>query len=72
MSHAYILRCWLEEQVGPGGEPQWRFSLEEVFQERRRIGFTSLEEMAAFLRNELAHTEQNRFGKNEGLKSKNC
>jgi hypothetical protein len=58
LSHAYILRCWFEEQVGPGSEAQWRFSLEEVFHERCRYGFTSLEEMVNFLESELANSRE--------------
>jgi hypothetical protein len=51
--HAYLLRCWREEQAAPKGAPQWRFSLEEVLHERQRWGFNSLEALVAFLQAEM-------------------
>jgi hypothetical protein len=52
--HAYLLRCWREEEAAPEGAPRWRFSMEEVLHERRRWGFTDLESVLAFLQAELA------------------
>jgi hypothetical protein len=51
--HAFLLRCWREEQASPGSS-QWRFSVEEVLGERRKQGFADLEALLAFLRAELA------------------
>jgi hypothetical protein len=51
--YAYLLRCWQEEDVGTDQKPLWRFSVEDVFGERRRQGFGSLEALVAFLRAEL-------------------
>ena len=51
--HAYLLRCWQEGDVGTDQEPLLRFSVEDVFGERRRQGFSSLEALVAFLRVEL-------------------
>jgi hypothetical protein len=50
---AYLLRCWPEGDRGTGQEPSWRFSVEDVFGERRWQGFGSLEALVAFLSVEL-------------------
>jgi len=55
---AYLLRCWREGEVAPGQEPHWRFSVEEILNERRRKGFSSLGVLIAFLRAELASREE--------------
>jgi hypothetical protein len=55
---AYLLRCWQEGEAAPGKEPIWRFSVEEILNERRRKGFSSLGALIAFLRAELAGGEQ--------------
>jgi hypothetical protein len=48
---AYLLRCWQER--GRDQEFLWRFSVEDIFGERRRQGFNSLEAVVAFLSVEL-------------------
>jgi hypothetical protein len=53
LRRAYLVRRWQEGGPAPGGEPQWRFSVEEVLGERRKRGFDSLEALMAFLREEL-------------------
>jgi len=53
LHRAYLLRCWQEEDVGTDQEPLWRFSVEDVFGERRRQRFGSLEALIEFLRAEL-------------------
>jgi hypothetical protein len=50
---AYLLRCWQERDPGTDRGDPWRFAVEEVFGERRRQGFGSLEALLAFLRVEL-------------------
>ena len=50
---AYLLRCWPEGDMGTDQEPLWRFSVEDVFGERRWQGFGSLEALVAFLSVEL-------------------
>lgn len=50
---AYLLRCWYEGEAAEGQAPLWRFSMEEVSDERRRLGFNHFEEIMAFLRAEL-------------------
>ena len=50
---AYLLRCWQEGDMGTDQEPLWRFSMEDVFGERRWQGFGSLEALVAFLSVEL-------------------
>jgi CRISPR/Cas system endoribonuclease Cas6 (RAMP superfamily) len=54
---AYLLRCWREGDVATDNEPLWRFCVENVFGERRRQGFGSLEALLAFLRVELTRKE---------------
>jgi len=54
---AYLLRCWREGDVATDNEPLWRFCVEDVFGERRRQGFGSLEALLAFLRVELTSEE---------------
>ena len=55
---AYLLRCWREGEAAPGKESPWRFSVEEILHERRRKGFSSLEALVAFLRDQLASDEE--------------
>ena len=62
VNRAYLLRCWQEGKAVTDGKPQWRFSLQEVFHERRRWGFTSLESLLVFLRAELADGEDGQTG----------
>ena len=50
---AYLLRCWQEGDMGTDQEPIWRFSVEDVFGERRWHGLSSLEALVAFLSVEL-------------------
>ena len=50
---AYLLRCWRAGGATGGGEPRWRFSLEEVLEKGPRRGFGSLEALVSFLRGEL-------------------
>jgi rRNA maturation protein Nop10 len=54
---AYLLRCWWERGATAIRKPVWRFSLEEVFGERRRRGFRSLKAVFAFIRGELTGSE---------------
>jgi hypothetical protein len=56
---AYLLRCWQEGEVIPGNEPYWRFSVEEIPQDKqRRQGFNSLGALFAFLRAELVDGQE--------------
>jgi CRISPR/Cas system endoribonuclease Cas6 (RAMP superfamily) len=55
---AYLLRCWQEGDAGTDREPLWRFSVEDVFGERRRQGFGSLEALIEFLRVELVRIDR--------------
>ena len=47
---AFLLRCWQEE--ADGGAP-WRFTLVGVGEEHAPKGFASLEDLTAFLREDL-------------------
>jgi CRISPR/Cas system endoribonuclease Cas6 (RAMP superfamily) len=55
---AYLLRCWQERDAGTDQEPLWRFSVEDVFGERRPQGFGSLEALIEFLRVELVRIDR--------------
>jgi len=59
---AYLLRCWQEGDAVTDQEPLWRFSVEDVFGERRRQGFGSLEALVAFLRVELVEFDRSETG----------
>ena len=50
---SYVLTFWEEQSDAPGAQVVWRFSLKDP-RTSQRHGFTSLEEMIAFLRLELA------------------
>ena len=55
---AYLLRCWQEGDAATDQEPLWRFSVEDVFGERRPQGFGSLEALIEFLRVELVRIDR--------------
>jgi len=55
---AYLLRCWPEGGIGTDQEPLWRFSVEDVFGERRWRGFGSLDALVVFLRAELTRFDR--------------
>ena len=59
LRRAYLVRCWQEGGPDPDGAREWRFSVEEVLHERQRRGFDDLEDLVAFLREELVgeHSE---------------
>ena len=48
---AFLLRCWQEEG---GGEAPWRFTLVGVGNNHTQKGFASLENLTAFLREDLS------------------
>jgi hypothetical protein len=62
----FLLRCWLEEVAGPGGEPVWRFAVRQVGPEAGRHSFTNFHEAAAFVEAELATCARGQKG-DEGL-----
>ncbi len=51
---SFLLRLWL---AGDGDQPQWRFSLENPHT-GERWGFSSLEELAEFLKGVIAEENQ--------------
>lgn len=55
-SHAYLLRCWQEESPSFDDSSEWRFSVEEVLNEKWRRGFTSIQDLFDFLEAELTCT----------------
>ncbi len=57
---AFLLRCWLETPPGPGEDPAWRFALLEAGRDRPH-GFSTLDDVAAFLRGELAAQATRQF-----------
>jgi len=50
---AFLLRCWQEADAGPAGDAAWRFTLVQLGQGGTRKGFACLEELVAYLRDEL-------------------
>ena len=50
--HAYLLRCWQEQDVHTDGPLAWRFSIEEPHSGARR-SLTNWEALLAFLLAEL-------------------
>ena len=44
---AYLVRCWRDGQA-------WRFSLESIGRDRRRLGFNRLDELMAHIQANLA------------------
>ena len=63
---AYLLRCWQEAGAGPGGEPAWRFSLVRAGAEERQRGFARLEDLVAFLQEELGVVQAPPCGASHG------
>ena len=57
LPRAYLLRCWREKRAEIAEGSVWRFSVEEVFGERRRRGFPSLEALFAFIRGEVQEAD---------------
>jgi hypothetical protein len=53
-SHAFLLRCWQEPEVG--GALRWRFSLTHIGVKRNKKGFTNLEAL-------MAHVQKILIGK---------
>jgi hypothetical protein len=49
----FLVRCRLEENAAPTGEPIWRFSVEEVGPQAARRAFACLEDFKAYLDTEL-------------------
>ncbi len=45
----FLLRCWLQEGAGPGGEPSWRFTVQEAGPDAARRSFACLEDVEAYL-----------------------
>jgi hypothetical protein len=58
---SYVLTLWQEPVSDPGAQVVWRFSLKDP-RTNQRHGFTSLEEMVAFLRLELVSGPANGSG----------
>jgi hypothetical protein len=53
----YLLRCWREPAISPDMAYTWRFCVEEIAGERRRLEFVSLESAMEFLQAELVSDE---------------
>jgi hypothetical protein len=49
----FLVRCRLEENAGPTGDPVWRVSVEEVGPQAARRAFACLEDFEAYLEAEL-------------------
>ncbi len=55
----FLLRCWLEEGAGPGGEPAWRFMMQEAGAGGLRRSFACLSNVAAYIDASLAVSAKN-------------
>jgi hypothetical protein len=53
---AYLLRFWQEAGRYSGASAEWRFSLEDPHT-GERLGFASMEKLAAFLRQTMSRAE---------------
>jgi hypothetical protein len=62
----YLLRCWIEEGVGPNGEPAWRFTVRQTGLDAARCSFISLDDAAAYIAAELATCARVRKGGETG------
>ncbi len=49
----FLLRCRLQEGAGPGGEPGWRFTVQEAGPDTARRSFGCLKDLEAYLEAEL-------------------
>jgi len=56
---AFLLRCWQEADAGPAGGAAWRFTLVHLGQGQTRKGFACLEELVAYLDEQLAQAGRN-------------
>ena len=60
-SLAFLIRCWQEPDSGLSERPGWRFSLTHINKYRKKIGFTDLEEVMAYLHQELEGDEESQL-----------
>lgn len=49
----FLVRCRLEEGAGPGGEPGWRFTVQQADPGAARRSFACLKHVEAYLEAEL-------------------
>jgi len=56
---AFLLRCWQEADASPAGDHAWRFTLVQLDQGQTRKGFACLEELVAYLDEQLAQAGRN-------------
>ena len=56
---AFLLRCWQEADAGPAGGAAWRFTLVQMDQGQTKRGFACLEELVAYLDDQLAQAGSN-------------
>ena len=52
---AYLLRCWQETGIRPGGKAAWRFALVQTGEESTPRAFSTLDEMVVYLRDQLVN-----------------
>ncbi len=50
---SFLVRCRLEEEAGSGGEPDWRFTVQEAEPDTARRSFACLRDVEAYLEAEL-------------------
>ena len=54
---SYLLRCWLPQDIEAGDPSAWRVVVETVSNEPRHWGFSTFEELVAFLQAELLNSK---------------
>ncbi len=54
----FLVRCWLEEDAGAGGEPAWRFTVQETGPDAARRSFVCLRDVEAYLDSALGWPEK--------------
>ncbi len=50
----FLVRCRLAEGAAPGGEPAWRFTVQEAGRDGARRSFACLKDVEAYIDAELA------------------
>jgi hypothetical protein len=50
----FLLRCWLEEGLGPDGQPGWRFTVQQAGRDTPRRLFASLNDVATYIDADIA------------------
>lgn len=50
----FLVRCWLEENTGPGGASAWRFTVQQARPDSARRSFACFLDVTTYITAELA------------------